>query len=96
VLTCVLLLVVIWLYHALTMASSHRASPGMRAVGIFVTDLAGEPLSFGRATARYFATWLSYYSAFIGFFMQPFNTRRQALHDMVSGTVVLVRPKRKP
>jgi uncharacterized RDD family membrane protein YckC len=93
VLTCVLLLIVVWLYFALTMASSHRASPGMRAVGIFVTDLAGEPLSFGRATARYFASWLSYYSAFIGFFMQPFNSRRQALHDMISGTVVLIKPE---
>jgi uncharacterized RDD family membrane protein YckC len=91
-LVMVLLAIVMWLYHALTMASSHRATPGMRVAGIFVTDLAGEPLTFGRATARYFATWLSYYSGFIGFVIQPFNSRRQALHDMVSGTVVLIKP----
>lgn len=85
---------VFWLYHALTLASARQATFGMRSVGIFVTDLAGCPLGFARATARHFASVLSYYSALLGFLMQPFNDRRQTLHDRLSGSVVLKRPRR--
>ena len=80
-----------WLYCALTQASRHCATPGMRIVGIFITDLAGQPLSFGRATARYFASWLSY-CMLIGFLIQPLTSRRQTLHDKVSDSVVWIRP----
>ena len=79
--TILVLVVFSWLYHALLLASARQATLGMRSVGIFATDLAGQRLSFARATARHFASMLSYYSAFLGFLMQPFNERRQTLHD---------------
>lgn len=80
-----------WLYHALSLSSKRRATPGMWMGGIFITDLQGRRLSFLRATARHFASFLSYYTAFIGFLMQPFNKRRQTLHDRICSTVVLRR-----
>jgi uncharacterized RDD family membrane protein YckC len=54
-----------------------------------VTDLAGNRISFGRATVRYFAQYLSVLTLGVGYFIQPFTEKRQALHDMVAGTVVV-------
>ena len=87
-----LLLLLFWLYHALFLASARQGTPGMRMAGIFVTDLQGRRLSFARASARHFASFVSYYAACLGFLMQPFNARRQTLHDRMSGSVVLRRP----
>jgi uncharacterized RDD family membrane protein YckC len=84
-----------WLYTALLLSSSRQATLGKLALGIFVTDKKGDRLHFGRATARYFASFLSYMINGIGFFIQPFTRKRQALHDLIAGTVVLVRPEMK-
>jgi uncharacterized RDD family membrane protein YckC len=84
-----------WLYRATTLASKHQATLGMRLAGVFATDVKGRRLSFLRATARHFASFLSYYLVFLGFLMQPFNKKRQTLHDRLSGTVVLRRPSKK-
>jgi uncharacterized RDD family membrane protein YckC len=86
------MLLVPWIYDAWSLSSKGQATPGMRLAGVFATDVHGRRLSFLRATARHFARFLSYYTVFIGFLMQPFNTRRQTLHDRLSGTVVLRRP----
>jgi uncharacterized RDD family membrane protein YckC/energy-coupling factor transporter ATP-binding protein EcfA2 len=84
-----------WLYTALLLSSSRQATLGKLALGIFVTDKKGDRLHFGRATARYFASFLSYMTYGIGFFIQPFTRKRQALHDLIARTVVLVRPEKK-
>jgi uncharacterized RDD family membrane protein YckC len=83
-----------WLYETLPITGSRRATWGMRAVGIFRTDLHGEPLSFGRASAWYFARWLSYAMYGLGFLLKAITTRSQTLHDLLAGTVVLRRPKK--
>jgi uncharacterized RDD family membrane protein YckC/Tfp pilus assembly major pilin PilA len=80
-----------WLYYALMHSSSHQATVGKRAVGIKVTDLAGERIGFARATGRYFATILSSLTLFIGFVMAGFTERRQTLHDMLASTLVVSR-----
>jgi len=78
-----------WLYHAAMISSRWRATVGKNAVGIVVTDLAGERLSFRRASLRYFAKGLSWLSLGYGFLVQPFDSRGQALHDRVGKTLVL-------
>ena len=87
--------VVGWLYQAMMLSSRRRATLGMLALGIFVTNQSGYRLNFGRATARYFAKVLSYITLGIGFFIQPFTRRRQTLHDLIVGSVVRVRPDKK-
>lgn len=84
-----------WLYVAFLVASRSRATLGMMVMDLQVSDLHGARISFSRATWRYFAQFLSVITLFIGYFMQPFNARRQTLHDMLSGTVV-VRPAHEP
>jgi uncharacterized RDD family membrane protein YckC len=77
-----------WVYEAGFMSSVKRATPGKMAVGIVVTDEAGRQLSFGRASGRHFAKYLSSLAFMVGFLIQPFTPKRQALHDQIAGTIV--------
>jgi uncharacterized RDD family membrane protein YckC len=81
--------VISWLYSALMESSKKQATVGKMALGIIVTDLAGNRIGFGRATGRHFAKILSGLILGIGFLMAAFTERKQALHDMVAGTLVV-------
>jgi uncharacterized RDD family membrane protein YckC/Tfp pilus assembly major pilin PilA len=76
-------------YYALQESSSAQATLGKRALGIKVTDLKGRRISFGHAIGRWFAAMLSYLTFYIGFLMAAFTEKKQALHDMVAGTLVV-------
>ena len=82
-------IVVGWLYAALLTSGPHMATFGKRAVGIRVTDLNGQRISFGRATGRHFAKILSGCTLLIGYLMAAFTERKQGLHDMIASTLVL-------
>jgi len=84
-----LALVLTWLYYALLESSSWQATLGKKALGLEVTDLAGGRISFGRATGRYFARWISAMTLGIGFIMAGFTEKKQALHDILVGTLVI-------
>ena len=78
-----------WLYNAILHASRWQATLGKRAVGIIVTDLEGNRISFGKATIRFAGKLISTFIFFLGYLTAAFTSRRQALHDMIGGTVVL-------
>jgi uncharacterized RDD family membrane protein YckC len=78
-----------WLYEALMESSSYQATLGKMIFGMKVTDLNGNRISFERATGRHFAKWLSAMVLFIGYIMVGFTERKQGLHDLLAGTVVL-------
>jgi uncharacterized RDD family membrane protein YckC len=81
-----------WLYHALMESSEWQATVGKRLLGLVVTDMAGQRVSFGRATGRHFAKIITnMVPAFIGYIMAGFTERKQALHDMLAGCLVLRR-----
>ena len=80
-----------WLYEALMESSRWQATLGKRAVGLRVVDLGGRHISFGRATARHFAKILSSLILNIGFIMAGFTEKKQALHDLIAGTLVVRR-----
>jgi uncharacterized RDD family membrane protein YckC len=82
-------LVARWLYFALLESSSWQATLGKRALGLYVTDLAGQRVSFGRASGRFFGKIISSLTLMIGYIMAGFTERKQALHDMIAGTLVL-------
>lgn len=81
-------LVINWLYFAIMESSKLQATVGKLAVGVVVTDLNGERLTFGRATGRYFAKILSSVILCIGYIMVAFTERKQGLHDIVASTLV--------
>ena len=84
-----LILVIYWLYFVKMHSSSKQATFGKMVMGIIVTDTNGNRLSFGRASCRYFAEFLSTLTLCIGFVMVAFTERRQALHDKIAGTLVV-------
>ena len=84
-----------WLYAATLISSAGRGTLGQRVMDLHVTDLAGGRVSFLRASVRYWATLLTFATGGIGGLIQLWTARRQTLHDMVAGTVV-VRPRREP
>jgi len=80
-----------WLYFAGMESSARQATIGKSVLGMYVTDLEGQRLSFLRATVRYFAKFLSPIILLIGFIMAAFTARKQALHDIIASTLVLSR-----
>lgn len=83
-------IVVTWLYFASMESSTHQGTLGKIALGLFVTDLDGRPVSFGRATGRFFAKIITgLIPFFIGYIMAGFTDKKQALHDMIASCLVL-------
>lgn len=80
-----------WLYFAVLESSDRQATVGKRAMKIVVTDEHGRRLSFARATGRSFARMLSGLFFFVGYLLAGFTARKQALHDLLAGTIVLKR-----
>ena len=58
-----------WLYYAGMESSARQATLGKGLLGLRVTDLDGDRISFLRATGRHFAKILSALILFIGFIM---------------------------
>jgi uncharacterized RDD family membrane protein YckC len=77
-----------WLYHAVLTSSQWQATVGKKAMSLVVTDKNGHRISFGRATARYFAQLISALILLIGYFMIGWTRRKEGLHDMIAGTLV--------
>ena len=81
--------IVAWIYYAVSESSPDRATPGKRVIGIIVTDLDGNRISFGRASGRYWGKMLSGIILMIGFLMAGFTEKKQALHDILANCLVL-------
>jgi uncharacterized RDD family membrane protein YckC len=78
-----------WLWFTIPESSSWQASLGKKLLGLRVTDLNHNRISFGRANARYWSKILSTLILMIGFLMAAFTSKKQALHDLISGTLVV-------
>lgn len=78
-----------WLYFALMQSGTRQATIGKMAVGIYVTDIDGDRLSFARATLRYFGKYVSGAILMIGYLMALFTQKRQALHDIIANSIVV-------
>jgi uncharacterized RDD family membrane protein YckC len=82
-------IVVAWLYHALLESSEKQATLGKMICKIRVIDLEGQRISFMRATGRYFSKFISAVILLIGYIMAGFTEKKQALHDLIAGTLVI-------
>ena len=84
-------LIVGWLYYALMECSSRQGTVGKIALGIKVTDLYGRPITFARATGRHFGKFISTVIFFVGYLMVAWTAKKQGLHDMIAGCLVVTR-----
>jgi uncharacterized RDD family membrane protein YckC/Tfp pilus assembly protein PilE len=78
-------------YFAAMESSGRQATLGKLALGLAVTDLQGGRIGLGRGVGRYLAKILSTLPANLGFLLAAFTARKQALHDLVAGTLVVRR-----
>ena len=78
-----------WLYFALMESSKNQGTLGKMALSLKVTDLEGNPISFARATGRYFGKILSSMVMMIGYILAGLTEKKQALHDMLAGCLVI-------
>jgi uncharacterized RDD family membrane protein YckC len=97
-------LIIGWLYNALFESSVYMGTPGKILCGIKVTDIAGNRISFGRATLRYLLkdgiiailrlindsfTCIAFIYMVSDIFVLVINDKKQSIHDIVAGTVVI-------
>lgn len=82
-------LVIGWLYFVLLETSQKQATLGKMLVEIKVSDINGNRLGFGQATGRYFSKMISMIILGVGFLFPLWTPRKQALHDIIAGTLVL-------
>ena len=77
-----------WVYYAAFESSKHQATPGKIIMGLMVTDMNGNRITFAQAMLRGFGHVLSAVF-FIGYFWMLFSDKNQGLHDVIAGTLVV-------
>ena len=82
-------LIVSWVYFALMECSRTQGTLGKMALGIKVTDLEGNQISFAKATDRYLCKLISYIILAVGCIMVAFTERKQGLHDKLAECLVV-------
>lgn len=78
------------LYFILFESSRFRATPGKRLCRLEVTTLQGGRISIGQAFVRFvIKALISFPFLYIGVLMVAFTRRKQGLHDLIAGTLVI-------
>ncbi len=75
--------------YVIYFTGKYGATPGKMACKIEVIRPDGSPMTFGRATGRYFAEILSSLTLLIGYIMAAFDEEKRALHDRICDTRVV-------
>jgi len=78
-----------WVYFAVMESSPTQGTLGKMALGIKVTDTEGNKIGFGKASGRHFGKIISAIILLIGFIMVAFTQKKQGLHDMMAGCLVV-------
>lgn len=76
-------------YFGYMESSVSQATYGKQIMGIKVTDVHGKRVSMSRAGLRYIGKYISSFIFFIGYLFVLFTEKKQALHDLIAGTVVV-------
>jgi uncharacterized RDD family membrane protein YckC len=79
------------MYYAIMEASRHQASLGKLALELKVTDADGRRLSLSKSVLRNASKLLSASLLLLGYLAAAFTRRKQALHDLIAGAIVLKR-----
>ena len=65
------------------------ATPGKMACKLEVIRPDGSPMTYGRATGRFFAEIVTWFTLTIGYIMAAFDEEKRALHDRIADTRVV-------
>jgi uncharacterized RDD family membrane protein YckC len=80
---------IFWPYYAILESGEGQGTIGKKVMKIKVTDMNGERITFMQATGRYFGKIISALILLIGYIMAAFTSKKQALHDIMAGTLVV-------
>ena len=78
-----------FVYFAYLESSEKQGTVGKMILGLKVTDINGQRISFARAAGRFFGKFLSSLVLCIGYIMVGVTEKKQGLHDMIAGTYVV-------
>lgn len=87
-----MLLLLMWIYYAAFESSAWQATPGKKLLRLYVTDLSGHPIAFSRASFHNIGRMISEMTFWVGYIPAGFTEKKQALHDIIAGCLVLRRP----
>lgn len=76
-------------YYTALEGSSLQGTLGKKVLGLVVLDTDEQPIGYVRAFLRNLAKFLSASLCYAGFFMAFFTERKQGLHDMITGSLVM-------
>jgi len=79
---------ILYLLYYSIFECTKQATPGKMLLGLEVTDVDGRKLHFGRALGRNIGKYVSGFF-FIGYIMAAVTARKQALHDIMAGCLVV-------
>jgi uncharacterized RDD family membrane protein YckC len=88
-----------WLYWGLMESSAWQATLGKKALGLYVTDLAGRRCTFGKTSGRFWAgRGITIVPSLGGLYYlvdcicAGVTEHKQAVHDMTAGCLVMRKP----
>ncbi len=81
--------VAVFLYYVITLGSARRATVGMQVFDIVLTPVNGPPLDGLKALIHPFVFWVTIWIFWPLLFIGLFTQRRQLLHDMITGTLMV-------
>ncbi len=80
------------IYYAITLGSSRRATVGMQAMDIVLTPTRGQPLDGWMAIFHALLFWVTFWVSWpVTILFALFTPRRQMIHDLVMGTLMVRR-----
>lgn len=85
----ILALIIQILYFTFMESSKYQATVGKLALGLIVTDMNGGKLDFTKALVRNLCRIISNFTMLIGYIIAGFTAKKQALHDIIAGTLVV-------
>lgn len=77
------------LYFTSFESSTSQASIGKQALGLKVTDLNGNRISFNQAFVRHLAKLITGVILLVGYITIPFSKKNQGIYDMIAKTLVV-------
>jgi uncharacterized RDD family membrane protein YckC len=83
--------IAVLLYYAATLGSERRSTIGMQFFDIVLTPTSGPPLDGWKVLIHPIVFWVTIWVFWPLLFIGLFTQRRQLLHDMITGTLMLRR-----
>ena len=87
--TALLTTIIAILYWSIMESSKYQATVGKMALGLRVSDVDGQNLDFVKSLIRNVCKIISGMILGIGYIMAGFTERKQGLHDIIAGTLVV-------